>query len=232
MSLTPRIGLIELFPLGGRRVLTTARNVLLMALFGLLASPAVASEGWLTNYEEALAAAEQTGRPVLTIFTGSDWCPHCRTLENNVLHTETFKEWASDRLVLLMIDLPQHGISAEERKARSRVCVKYGVRIFPSALLIAPDGSKITLQTGYSGQSAVTWVTAMSGHLSPDTPSQPAAIKRLASHVKPGPVQTETQPEPASVETGETSPATSAEPGEATTGVTTAAAPETRLPRR
>jgi thiol-disulfide isomerase/thioredoxin len=211
--------------------------VLLMALFGLFASPLAASEGWLTDYEEALAAAEQTGRPVLTIFTGSDWCPHCRTLENNVLHTDTFKEWASDRLVLLMIDLPQHGISAEERKARSRVCVKYGVRIFPSALLIAPDGSKIALQTGYSGQSAGTWVAAMSGHLSPDTP-EPAAIKRLASHVKPGPVNSgnvnpgSVEPESTSGETGETSPATSAESGEATTGVTTAAAPETRLPRR
>jgi thioredoxin-related protein len=136
----------------------------LVAWLGLWGA-ALAADGWHTEYEQAMQAAASSGRPVLTIFTGSDWCPHCRTLERNVLETDAFRAWAEDRVVLLMIDLPQSGISHEERKARSRVCVKYGVRIFPSALLIAPDGSKITLQTGYTGQAATTWVTAMSGHL-------------------------------------------------------------------
>jgi len=136
-------------------------------LLGLGVSSAHGVDGWLTSYEEALASAEHSGRPILVIFTGSDWCPHCRTLEQNVLQTETFRGWAEDRLVLLMIDLPQEGISVEERRTRSRVCVKYGVRIFPSALLLAPDGTKITLQTGYTGQSATTWVTGMGGHMPP-----------------------------------------------------------------
>jgi thiol-disulfide isomerase/thioredoxin len=170
MSLTPRIGSISVLAYGasGRVARRAALAGLVLCGLASLAGPATAAEGWLTDYEQALAAAEQSGRPVLTIFTGSDWCPHCRTLEHNVLHTDTFREWASDRLVLLMIDLPQHGISAEERKARSRVCVKYGVRIFPSALLLAPDGRKIAIQTGYTGQSAVSWVAAMSGHLPPE----------------------------------------------------------------
>jgi thiol-disulfide isomerase/thioredoxin len=184
MSLTPRMGSTEVSAHGFR--VSWTRRAALTALFlgGLLGASggtAAAAEGWLTDYEQALAAAEQSGRPVLTIFTGSDWCPHCRTLEHNVLHTDTFREWASDRLVLLMIDLPQHGISAEERKSRSRVCVKYGVRIFPSALLLAPDGRKIALQTGYTGQSAVSWVAAMNGHLPPEARPAPPTDKRLAS---------------------------------------------------
>jgi hypothetical protein len=124
-----------------------------------------AADTWLTNYDDALAAAERTGRPVLTVFTGSDWCLHCRNLEEKVLHTETFSRWADGRVVLLVIDLPQQGISQEERQARSRVCIKYGVRSFPSTLLIAPDGSRITGQSGYKGQSADAWVAAMEGHL-------------------------------------------------------------------
>jgi hypothetical protein len=135
----------------------------------LSASLTTAADGWLSNYDEAMAAAERTGRPVLTIFTGSDWCPHCRTLEHNVLQTETFLDWARDRVVLLMIDLPQQGISTEERRARSKVCIRYGVRVFPSALLIAPDGAKIALQTGYTGQSAPTWVASIGSQL-PDMP--------------------------------------------------------------
>jgi thiol-disulfide isomerase/thioredoxin len=133
----------------------------------LAATACPAADTWLTSYADALATAEQSGRPILTIFTGSDWCPHCRTLEEKVLHTETFSRWAQDRVVLLMIDLPQQGISQEERQIRSRVCIQYGVRTFPSALLIGPDGAKITGQSGYKGQSADAWVAAMEGHLPP-----------------------------------------------------------------
>jgi thiol-disulfide isomerase/thioredoxin len=140
-----------------------------LALVAVLALAATcpAGDAWLTSYEDALAAAERSGRPILTIFTGSDWCPHCRTLEENVLHTETFSRWAQDRVVLLMIDLPQQGLSQEERQVRSRVCIKYGVRTFPSALLIGPDGAKITGRAGYKGQPADAWVAAMEGHLPP-----------------------------------------------------------------
>jgi thioredoxin-related protein len=126
---------------------------------------AQASDRWLRDYDEAMAAAERTGRPVLTIFTGSDWCPHCVTLEKKVLDSEQFLSWAEDRVVLLMIDLPQQGISQDERNVRSRVCIKYGVRSFPNTVLIAPDGAKITAQSGYHGQTPEAWLAAIEKHV-------------------------------------------------------------------
>ena len=82
-------------------------------------------------------------------------------------------------MVLLMIDLPQQGISAEERGVRSRVCIKYGVRTFPSAVLIGPDGGRITAQTGYVGQSADAWVAALDGHLPARDPAGSPAVAKL-----------------------------------------------------
>ena len=136
-----------------------------LALVACWAATGRAADGWLTSYDQALETAERTGRPILTVFTGSDWCLHCRHLEEKVLHTEVFSRWAEERVVLLMVDLPQQGISQEERQARSRVCIKYGVRSFPSTLLIGPDGGRIAGQSGYTGQSAEAWVAAMEGHL-------------------------------------------------------------------
>ena len=144
-----------------------AARACLWAVVALFAGgiQAFAGETWHSSYDTALAAAADSGRPILTVFTGSDWCVHCRHLEENVFHTATFRDWARDRVVLLMIDLPQQGISQQERQQRSQVCIKYGVRTFPSVLLIAPDGSKITAQNGYKGQTAATWVAAMDGHV-------------------------------------------------------------------
>lgn len=124
-----------------------------------------ASDGWLTDYDSALATATSTGRPVLTLFTGSDWCPHCKTLEHNVFGSDVFQAWARENVVLLMIDLPQAGISQAVRNERSQICINYGVRTFPSVLLLGPDGRKITAQTGYKGQSAGEWLTSMQAHM-------------------------------------------------------------------
>lgn len=160
MSMTLGTVRMQTTPLARRAA--GAALALLLTLFSLTAH---GETRWLTEYSAALAAAEETGRPVLTVFTGSDWCQHCRTLERNVFETETFRTWAEDRVVLLMIDLPQQGISLDERKARSRICLKYGVRSFPSVVLVAPDGTAITTQSGYHGQEAETWVAALETRL-------------------------------------------------------------------
>ena len=133
----------------------------------IAADSLAAADGWLTNFEEAMAVSRQKGRPVLTVFTGSDWCPHCKTLEENVLFTDTFRDWAAPNVVLLMIDLPQAGISQAVRSERSQVCIKYGVRTFPSVLLIDSDGTKLAAQTGYTGQTAGVWIAKMAEHLPP-----------------------------------------------------------------
>jgi hypothetical protein len=82
-----------------------------------------------------------------------------------VFSTEVFREWADSNVVLLMIDLPQNGISQAVRSERSQVCIKYGVRTFPSVLLLAADGSKLAGQAGYTGQSADVWLAQMAGHM-------------------------------------------------------------------
>jgi len=158
----------------GRNLFSRRRAVLAWAALAsclwAAGRPAVASDAWLTSYSAAMQTARETGRPVLTIFTGSDWCPHCRTLEDNVLNTDAFQAWARDRVVLLMIDLPQQGISQAVRAERSQVCIKYGVRTFPSALLISPEGEKLALHTGYTGVPAETWIAQFASRV-------PAAAK-------------------------------------------------------
>jgi thioredoxin-related protein len=164
----------------------TAASRIVAAVFIALAvaGSALANDRWLRNYDDAMRAAEQTGRPVLTIFTGSDWCPHCVTLEKKVLDSQQFLAWAENRVVLLMIDLPQQGISQEERHARSRVCIKYGVRSFPNTVLIAPDGAKIMAQSGYHGQTPEAWLATMEKHVpAPVLAENPEDEERILSSI-------------------------------------------------
>jgi len=139
-----------------RRVVSIAGvSVLSVLLVGVSVQ---GSEEWLTDYDEALAESTRSGKPVLTLFTGSDWCPHCRTLEERVFSTSEFESWSEEHVVLLMLDLPESGISPAVRSERSRICLKYGVRTFPSVLILDSFGEKITEEKGYRGTPASTWI--------------------------------------------------------------------------
>jgi len=148
---------------------------------GMEARAAEHDASWLTSYDAAMAESERSGRPVLVLFTGSDWCPHCRTLEKNVLETSTFRDWADGRLVLLLIDLPRQGISEEVRVERSKVCIKYGVRSFPAVLLLGPDGARLGEKRGYDGQSANAWVADMAQFVPVSAPKAVTAARPVTA---------------------------------------------------
>ena len=60
-----------------------------------------------TDPGRAFLLARQTGKPVLLIFSGSDWCLPCIHLEKQVLSDSTFQAFAAPRLVVLCADFPQ-----------------------------------------------------------------------------------------------------------------------------
>ena len=82
------------------------RFCLSLVLTALLASPALAADGWHTDYEKATTLAKKTKRPILADFTGRDWCLMCKKLRKEVFETSAFKAWAKERVVLLELDYP------------------------------------------------------------------------------------------------------------------------------
>jgi thiol-disulfide isomerase/thioredoxin len=61
----------------------------------------------LTDPVAAFAQAQATNRPVLLVFSGSDWCAPCIQLERQVLTDAAFLRYAKEHVVLLEADFPQ-----------------------------------------------------------------------------------------------------------------------------
>lgn len=61
---------------------------------------------WLTNFDEAVNQSRNTSKPVLILFTGSDWCTWCTRLEKEVFSTNEFAQAASDSFIFLKLDFP------------------------------------------------------------------------------------------------------------------------------
>lgn len=125
-----------------KRSLTTQ----LVRLFTVLISAVTfsslsAGEGWMTDFAAAQEKAKSEGKPLLAEFTGSDWCPPCKMLKKEVLDNSTFKEYAAENLVLVMLDFPRQKEQSAELKAQNEgLAKKYGVQGFPTLILFSPDG--------------------------------------------------------------------------------------------
>ncbi len=105
--------------------------------------------GWYTDPNEAASLARASNRPLFILFTGSDWCVWCQRLEREILGTEEFRTFATDKLVLLKLDFPKNIPQPDDVKARNRALMqKFGVQGFPTVLVFDAEGNLIK-QLGY-----------------------------------------------------------------------------------
>ncbi|MCC7013807.1 MAG: thioredoxin family protein [Planctomycetes bacterium] len=116
-----------------------------------LATPALAGEGWIADYDEAVKLAKAEKKDLFVDFTGSDWCIWCKRLDSEVFSTPEFLDEAKKHFVLVALDFP----NSEEAKAKvpnpkrnQELSELHGIQGFPTVLLMTADGD-VFGQTGY-----------------------------------------------------------------------------------
>jgi thiol:disulfide interchange protein len=95
---------------------------------------------WTMDFEAAKTLAKEKNLPILINFTGSDWCGWCQLMDRNVFAKPEWETYARKDLVLVFIDFPQD-------KALSK---QFGVRGYPTYILLASDGATRLGQLGAS----------------------------------------------------------------------------------
>ncbi len=115
--------------------------------------------GFTDNLDEALAKAKAEGKLVYACFSGSDWCYWCKKLEKEVLSDPLFVVGVMDDYVLVFIDSPENqALLSDHAKAENeKLTKKYGIRGFPTALILDGDGKKVG-KTGYRQGGAAEYV--------------------------------------------------------------------------
>ena len=118
-------------------------------LFGAVGS--TTPDGWYDDFDTARKEAVKTGRPILLLLTGSDWCPYCVKLKKNALDKRDFKSFAGKRLVLVFADFPgRTKLPDGLRLQNEELSKKYGVRGFPTTIILSPDGKELGRIVGYA----------------------------------------------------------------------------------
>ncbi len=113
-----------------------------LAAFSLLATTVFgAGDGWMTDFEAAKKKAATENKDLLVEFTGSDWCPPCKMLNENVFSKPEFVKNASEKFVLVALDFPREKkLPAAEKAQNDKLIAHYGVEAFPTILLCDTNG--------------------------------------------------------------------------------------------
>ncbi len=106
---------------------------------------------WTTDFESSLTKAKEEKKPLLILFTGSDWCPPCRMLHKKIFDSREFEEYAKDNVVLVKADFPKRKQIAPELKKKNEILArKFGVRGFPTVLILDNEGKVIDKKVGHT----------------------------------------------------------------------------------
>ncbi|BDS12517.1 FAD:protein FMN transferase [Aureispira anguillae] len=125
-----------------------------MHLLFFLLFPFLLSAQITTDETEAIQLAKEGEKPILLVFSGSDWCQPCIRFDKNILQNDDFKTYIQEKLVVLKCDFPQRlPLTAKTIQQNERLAEQFNPNgEFPSLVLLNTEFKKIT-KLGYTGQS-------------------------------------------------------------------------------
>lgn len=113
------------------------RSIFFLFLCSLLPA-AVSSQ---TAVHDAALPTDSLSRPVLLVFSGSDWCQPCIRFEKKVLTDEAFRQFAGTHLTLEKADFPQRKkLPPDQVRRNEQLAAQYNPEgLFPHVVLLRPD---------------------------------------------------------------------------------------------
>jgi thioredoxin-related protein len=102
-----------------------------------------AANAWFADFDPASEAAKNQKKDLLVDFTGSDWCPWCVKLHEEVFGVASFLDAAQKSYVLVSLDFPrsEEALKRVPNPARNReLARKYRIEGYPTVLLMTASG--------------------------------------------------------------------------------------------
>lgn len=118
------------------------RMIRVILMICSLAATTSLHAAWTQNYESAKKQAGESGRPILALFTGTDWCPPCKQFEKQVANSKHFLEFTAKNVVLLKLDFPRHMLQSPALIAQNTALAeRIGGEEYPRFYLLDEKGA-------------------------------------------------------------------------------------------
>lgn len=141
-------------------------KMLLSAVFVLATTLSGYGQLWSDNYTDAQQTAAETGKSVVVVFSGSDWCAPCIKLEREIWSDATFQKDAAEQFVFYRADFPrkkENSLPEELAAQNADLAERYNSRgSFPLVVILTPQGDVLG-EAGYKKVSPAEYLQLLQG---------------------------------------------------------------------
>ncbi len=139
-----------------RAALVAAIFVTLGAALGFCSEP---NGERSSSFSSSLKHSRASGRPIMLVFTGGDWCSWCRRLDSEVFETPEFSRW-SKKFLKMELNFPAPGESPTKISLQNDEILRRfqrHVEVYPTVLFVDAQG-QVLAKTGYVIGGVQNWI--------------------------------------------------------------------------
>ena len=124
----------------------------------------VCAQEWTDDFIDAMAIAQQENKPIILVFSGSDWCAPCIKLDREIWQSDEFKTYANQNVVLYKADFPrkkENKLIDQLVQQNKELADRYNPKgYFPLVLVLDTNGN-ILGETGYQKTSPKAYIALL-----------------------------------------------------------------------
>ncbi|MAU16701.1 MAG: thiol-disulfide isomerase [Muricauda sp.] len=121
--------------------------ILLFTCAGMLQA-----QEWQDSFDDALAKATVEDKPIVLVFSGSDWCAPCIRLKKHIFDSETFKAYASEHYVMYNADFPRkkkNQLPQDKLNVNKSLAEKYNPKGYFPLVVVLDSNEQVLGTTGF-----------------------------------------------------------------------------------
>ena len=110
------------------------------------------SQDWKVTYTDAVACASEEHKPIVLVFSGSDWCAPCIKLDKLIWQSKVFKAYAADHYVLYKADFPRKKANRQAEnlsKENAELAKKFNPNGYFPLVVVLSSQQEVLGKTGY-----------------------------------------------------------------------------------
>ncbi|MEC3965124.1 thioredoxin family protein [Flagellimonas halotolerans] len=126
--------------------------ILIFACAGILQA-----QEWQDNFDDALAKAAVENKPIVLVFSGSDWCAPCIRLKKHVFDSGEFKAYASEHYVMYDADFPRkkkNQLPEEKLNVNKSLAEKYNPKGYFPLVVVMDKNQNVLGTTGFVARTS------------------------------------------------------------------------------